>query len=197
MQASMPQAGYDDNDLLEDSDEDEDLDISDEQDSAGEDSDDDEEDGRIDDAGKIQLETKIPLRVLTHGFTQNSKMTMRTSYQSTKMTTISSIWTICQTFPSVLATLERTTLTMMKRSSPVSATMLPRSASVTQNLPMARRRRSERSFPCWRARKIMQRSSTMPRRRTSRFRPSGYGGSSEGFLYRWLGCDAIHITLDR
>ncbi|GHJ86839.1 hypothetical protein NliqN6_3241 [Naganishia liquefaciens] len=57
MQASMPQAGYDDDDLLEDSDEDEDLDISDEEDSAGQDVDvsddedeDDEEDGRIDDA---------------------------------------------------------------------------------------------------------------------------------------------------
>ena len=55
----MPQAGYDDDDLLEDSDEDEDLDISDEEDSAGQDVDvsddedeDDEEDGRIDDAGE-------------------------------------------------------------------------------------------------------------------------------------------------
>lgn len=176
MQASMPQAGYDDDDLLEDSDEDEDLDISDEQDSAGEDveaSDDegenDDEDGRIDDAGK--RDGRIPdlsLHVLMPGSFQTSKMMTRTSCQSTRTRTTLSISTTCPTFLLDLATLELTTLTMKKRSSPESVTMPPKSASVTPSLPMARRRRSERSFLSWRAQKTMQRSSTTPRRRISR-----------------------------
>ncbi|KAJ9098475.1 hypothetical protein QFC19_006342 [Naganishia cerealis] len=56
MQASMPQAGYDDDDLLEDSEEDEELEYSEDEDeieaddSDAEDLDEDENDGRIDDA---------------------------------------------------------------------------------------------------------------------------------------------------
>lgn len=205
MQASMPQAGYDDDDLLEDSDEDEDLDISDEQDSAGEESEgsddggeEDDEDGRIDDAGKS--DGRIPdlsLHVMTPGFFQTSKMMTRTSCQSTRTRTTSSISTTCPTFLLDLATLELTTPTMKKRSSPESVTMPPKSASATPSLPMARRRRSERSFPSWRVQKTMQRSSTTPRRRISRLSTPRLGSFAEslGSCIGWFILYAYAISL--
>lgn len=78
----MPQAGYDDNDLLEDSDEDEDLDISDDQEEDEEDVDrldEDEDDGRMDDAGMSDICRNWLYSTNARQLLQNSTMRMRTT----------------------------------------------------------------------------------------------------------------------
>jgi ribosome biogenesis protein MAK21 len=93
MQASMPQAGYDDNDLLEDSDEDEDLDISDDQEEDDEDAeslDEGEDDGRMDDAGKFDIYRIWLPSTNARQLLQNSTMRMRTTCQWMRTMMISS-----------------------------------------------------------------------------------------------------------